>query len=383
MIGKTRAALLAVAAAAAALCAALGAGPVGAAPTIDIRVSVKVIRQPVTQNRPPVDTVTLAPVTDAKINAVFDIANDSLLTMYWRGYRLQVVEIFDIGSCGASCDSSNPGFWYNASFPGTYDMKRFEHWAKLYPAFLWRTGAINVYINAGMGNGAVASFPPPDNRSNDVVFVGGLVLDPAFRRTWAPATIHHELGHYFGLPHPNGTVEECCNPATCITDGDGIEDTLPDGPCFTLDQLSTQRYGQPFSGVNAAKQDSLLNMFWNNMCYLHPDQGGKNAGFWGFGQTLLDRLTELQLDRWTDTANGARANVLSAKTRFVQPSPCGICPPATGTSTDPFRNIPEAVNAAGSGDILLMRPGIYTGISTIDLPVTLRATRKGTARITN
>jgi hypothetical protein len=212
---------------------------------------------------------------------------------------------------------------------------------------------------------------------------GGRVFDPANRRTWAPALMHHEIGHYFSLAHPNGTLENCCDPNTCITDGDLIEDTLPDGPCFTLDQLSTHRYGQPFANVNAVKQDSLLNGFWNNMCYLHPDQGGKTVGGWGFGQTLLDRLTEQQLDQWTDTANGVRAIVSTARTRFVTASTCGICPPPDGSSGKPYQGIPAALSAASTGDILLLRPGTYPGPITISEPVTLRATRRGIAHIGN
>jgi hypothetical protein len=213
------------------------------------------------------------------------------------------------------------------------------------------------------------------------VFIGSRVFDPANRRTWASAMLHHEMGHYFSLPHPNGTVESCCVPS-CITDGDLIEDTLPDAPCFTLDQLSTYRYGAPFSGVNAVKQDSLLDMFWNNMCYLHPDQ--KDDPGEGFGHTLLDRLTELQLDHWTDAANGVRANVRAARTRFVElQGACPSCPTPTGKSTDPYRDVPQALANAASGDILLIRPGTYSGPSLISQPVTLRATRRGAVRIMN
>jgi hypothetical protein len=351
-----------------------------AAPTIDVRFSVKVILRPQDHQRPAVDAAG-GSLTDAKVGAVFDIANDSLLSAYWRGYRFALVEILNVGTCTSGCDSSDPSFWSDAALTGDFDMKRFEYWAKLYPAFLWRTNAVNIYINAGKGDGAVASFPPPDNRSNDVVFIGSRVFDPANRRTWASAMLHHEMGHYFSLPHPNGTVESCCVPS-CITDGDLIEDTLPDAPCFTLDQLSTYRYGAPFSGVNAVKQDSLLDMFWNNMCYLHPDQ--KDDPGEGFGHTLLDRLTELQLDHWTDAANGVRANVRAARTRFVElQGACPSCPTPTGKSTDPYRDVPQALANAASGDILLIRPGTYSGPSLISQPVTLRATRRGAVRIMN
>jgi hypothetical protein len=104
----------------------------------------------------------------------------------------------------------------------------------------------------------------------------------------------------------------------------------------------------------------------------------------GFGHTLLDRLTELQLDHWTDAANGVRANVRAARTRFVElQGACPSCPTPTGKSTDPYRDVPQALANAASGDILLIRPGTYSGPSLISQPVTLRATRRGAVRIMN
>jgi hypothetical protein len=370
--------LLAALACAAALL--MPARPCDASPTIDVRFSVKVILEPGTHLRPPV--VTGGPrVTDDRIALMFRMANDSLLATFSRGYRFVAAgEVLDIGSCAAGCDSSDPSFWYAATLPDTsFDMKRFEYWAKQCPAaFAWRTDAVNVYITAGKGNGAVASFPPPDERSNDIVVVGGGVFDPGFKQVWSGAVLHHEMGHYFDLPHPN-SGDDCCIASLCVRDADKIEDTLPDGSCFTLDQISTQLYGLPFVYQDAVKQDSLLNMFWNNMCYLHPDQ--KDDPGEGFGQTFLNRMTELQLDRWTDRANSIRASVVSGRTRFVNATGCGICPPATGTSTDPFIGISDALGAASAGDILLLRPGTYVGPTLIDQPVTLRATRRGAARI--
>lgn len=350
--------------------------PASAAPTIDVRVSVKVILRPNSATRPFVNATTQ--ITDAMIQSAFDIANDSLLSAYWRGYRFRVTEIQDIGPCIGVCDSSDPGFWHGATLAGDDDLGDFERWARQFDAtFLWRTDQVNVYINSGKGSGAVASFPP-----GEAIMSGGLVFDPANRISWPAAVLHHELGHYFSLAHPNGRLEDCCDPDTCITNGDGIEDTLPDGPCFTLDQLSTNRYGAPFAGVNATKQDSLLNMFWNNMCYLHPDQKD-NFPINGFGHTLLDRLTELQLDRWTDTANGVRGFATTAKTRFITATICTICPPADGSSAKPYQSLAAGLSAAGSGDILSLRPGTYTGPATINQPVTLRATRRGVALITH
>ena len=345
-----------------------------ASTTIDVRVSVKVIVSPSAGTRPSIVDSPYTAIQDSHIYSMFQFANDSLLSEYWRGYRFIVDEIVNVGSPCAGCTPTNPSFWYNTVFDSA-SMHNLETAAKSDADYLWRNNAVNLYINWGHGNGAAASFPPPAGGSNDVVIAGSRICDPGFRDGFDGVILHHELGHYFNLAHPNKFLDDCCNPASCIKDGDSIEETLPDGPCFTLDELSTYRWGQPFSAVGPVKQDSLWNTFWNNMTYLHPGQI--------YGQTFNKILVESQLDRWTDTANGVRAAVRSARTRFVSPIPCGGCPPATGSSTDPYRSVASAFSAAGGGDILLLRAGDYSASPLLDKPLTLRATHAGPARITN
>jgi hypothetical protein len=353
---------------------AMVTAPAAASPYIDVHFSIKVIRHPVFQTRPPIDDGGPQLLTDAHIDSMFTTANDSLLVTYWRGYRFVLDEIVDIGSaCPFGCLQSNPSYWYGATFPdGSGDMLTMETEAMGNPAFVWRTNAVNIYINQGKGDGAVASFPPPDPRSNHIVIVGSRVFEPDYIHAFAGSTFAHEIGHYFNLPHPNGSVMPCCNPSTCILDGDGLGDTLPDGPCFDQDDLSDFHFGVPYSTLGWQDAMAIDDIYWNLMGYLHPDQP--------YGQTFMYRQTEDQLDRWTDAANGVRAAVRSGQTWFVSTAGSIF---GSGSSASPFfwpsQGIGSA-NAAG-GDIVLLRPGTYAQNITINKKVTLRATRGGPAVI--
>lgn len=354
-----------------------------AATTIDVRISVKVILNLVDGTRPSTRDLgqPYTPITNQNIFEMVNFANDSLMAGYWRGYRFAITEIVNVGSpCIPSCTSSNPSFWFSTEFDSA-KMDQLETAAKANPAaYLWRTDAVNLYVNWGHGNGAIASFPLPAGGSNDVVVSGSRVWDPGFRAGFPGVILHHELGHYFNLRHTH--AKDCCVPSSCIVDGDTIPDTLPDGPCFTLDSLSLWRYGQHFNATTPTKQDSLLKVWNNNMAYLHYDQrdGGPGEGYGFYFQTIL---TERQLDRWTDTVNDIRSGVRAARTRFVAPVSCAGCPPAVGSSTDPFRTLGTALAGAADGDILLLRPGTYSASPTISQHVTLRASHGGSASITN
>ena len=113
--------------------------------------------------------------------------------------------------------------------------------------------------------------------------------------------------------------------------------------------------------------------YYNNMSY-------HNGGF-PYGRFVLYNLTEGQLDRWTDTADGVRSAVHGGRTWFV--SSTGSLS-GSGSSTSEFRYVTQGINAAaaGGGDIVLMRPGTYLLSSQLSKPLTLRATRKGPAVIT-
>jgi len=381
MGGPRRLRALAIAGVLAALAAAPGAG--SASPYIDVHVSVKIIRNPATGTRPPIDDANVNDlITNQDITDLFDRinTNDSLLSGYQRGFRFVVDEIIDIGAtCGGNCNScasTTPGWWYCRGFgagtvPSLLDL---ETMARSQPAFQWKSTRVNVYVNQGQGNGAVSSFPP-----RHVVVVGAQVWDPDFIPNFGAATVLHELGHYFNLSHTNGGAckpEECFTPACpnpVPTDGDGLSDTLPDDPCWGLNPLSQFHYGVIYLNLTPAQRVNIDNIFWNNMTYLHPNQA--------YGETFVHRMTEQQLDRWADACTDtSRVWVRSGRTWFVS---TGGSLSGTGMSFSQFRNPSQgrdAANAAG-GDIILLRPGVYNQVLTFDHPVTLRVARGGTATI--
>jgi hypothetical protein len=357
-----------------------------ASPYIEVHFSIKIIRDPILGLRPSMDPDDPgAFITDIGIRRIFSRinANDSLMAGYQRGYRYVVDEIVEIGSlCPLGCVDTNPSYWYGVLFDGI-SMKAFETRARdNQVAFQWKANAVNVYVNWGHGNGAIASFPPPDNRSNHVVVVGSRVLDPDFIPTFAAASVAHEMGHYFGLPHTN---LEDCKPEVCYTpdcpnpvpgDGDNFGDTLPDHPCWGLNQLSQYHFNKIYLFLSPGEREAIDNIFWNNMSYLHPSQA--------YGQTFMYRRTENQLDHFSDVASFDTSRVAVRGGRTWAVSPVGSIS-GTGACTNPFRWPSQgkaAANVTGR-DIILFRPGTYTENLVFDHPVTLRVTRNGVARIGN
>ena len=348
---------------------------VSASPYIEVKVSVKIILDPFTSSRPTIEPGSTVEVSDGLVAAMVNRADNLLLAEYWRGYRFVLDEVVTVGSyCPApSCTNENPSYYFGDPFASDGSLVDFETEAMSHPAYLWRNDAINVYVNQGKGNGAVSSFPYAVGRSNHITVVGSEAFDPNFSPNFLATVFHHELGHYFDLAHPNAkTTKECCDISVlCFPeDGDGIEDTLPDNPCYALDNLCIFHYGVFYTGLNPAQRDNIDNIWTNNMTYMHPSQS--------YGVTIMDRLTEKQLDRWADTANSVRAAVVSGRTRFVER--CLGCV-GSGTSTNPYGSVFQGHLNAVDGDILLLRPGQYNETLTLDKRVTLRATRTGPAVI--
>jgi hypothetical protein len=88
------------------------------------------------------------------------------------------------------------------------------------------------------------------------------------------------------------------------------------------------------------------------------------------------------MDRLTDTASVARRFVATGRTWFVDRN-CGSIIRNGSSRCDafsgPFGLVRDGVNNAQSGDIVLIRSGIYDETMTINRSVTLRATRGAVA----
>jgi Pregnancy-associated plasma protein-A len=331
------------------LCLAAGGGVLyrAGAQTIDLRISVHIIVNPTTGARP-----------SGLSNEVFYTAADNAnewMAGYFRGYRYRVTEVTNVGG-PANGGANGPSKWYGLDFRNDPQWSQFQNETLTNTQYRLRSDQINVYVATGFsapGNSGGGTPIPPGNLSTAAqVFAD----DGAW---W----LVHELGHFFGLIHTFAGE----NQSNCTPGDDGISDTLPDSGCWTtLDLVANYYYSTPYNSLNASQKVQMDNVFYNTMSY--HDYLNKN--------TTENRLSELQLDRESDHANGDRNVFASGRTRFVSTAGSDV---GAGTSTSPYRTVARGVTVASSGgnDVLLLRPGSYNEQITISKPVTLRAPRTG------
>lgn len=335
-----------------------------AADTITVRLSYKVVLNPANGNRPP--GVTNNDIDDAIV------AMNALEKSYFRGFRfLRVGPVTNIGGQG---DTNGPSRWYNTDFFADRNAKDDMENAALNnrEVYAWNDTAINIYItNFNRRCGGICSFPG----DNDEIIIVAACSDGD------GATQLHEIGHYFNLFHTQGDVCGCCDAnqnGQCHTEpgDDEVADTLPDLACWSRDQIANWNYQTTYNRLNAEQKSRVDDVFLNIMSY-HGSGCGQGA--------TTTRITEGQLDRWTDVANGDRRGVAKGRTWFVGIPTSGI---GNGTSENPFLIVNSAQIAANpeGGDIILLKPGAHraTLLSNrlvLNKPLTLRATRAGAAVI--
>ena len=295
-------------------------------------------------------------ISSAGVSNWFSVANGILLKTR-RGYRLALTEIVNLpGTAQPGPSSTNT--WFNADFGADAVQNDLNAKALANPStFAFRNNAINIYVNGNSGGGADCAFPADDHA---IISNAG-----------APGeTILHELGHYFGLLH---TFEDdnCgkCDCSMLTTFGAGnddpqIRDTIGDNVCINTsrNQIAMLNYNQPYANLTAAQQLLVDNTWFNMMSY----------------RNNIDRFTSDQMDFMTDNSNEGRLAVVSGRTWFVERSAGCILP--NGHShcdglAGPFPTVAGGINAAASGDIVLIRPGNYNEPMTITNRLYLRATR--------
>lgn len=213
-------------------------------------------------------------------------------------------------------------------------------------------------------NGEVAAFSDPIINGSGQNAFGNFTAQENFG-----AHLLHESGHFFHLTHTFGGADCGTNKASTLQPADDeIPTTLPDISCWTIDEMSLYYFGANYSALTDSTQIWLVSNTYSNLMSYHERMG-------------FPILTEEQLDRWSDAANGYRSYVVSGTTIYVTPSGNDG---NTGTQTaNPKRTVYSAVGAASDhgADIVLLRPGFYDEQLSIHKPVTLRATRSGWATI--
>ena len=358
------------------LCLALLAAAPSHAQYVWINVSFKAVLNPTNGTR-------FYPFTVDDIDAGIARMNATLAT-YQRGYRVRRVgPLYDVGGIG---DTTGPSKWYSANprdpYPPNTNVRNQEQMdseARGNPAvYRWNPNALNYYVVAGFG---------PSLTDSNGVAVGQPAGEGAFPSAGFQivtlGTVHsdlvilHETGHWLELYHTHGNCvrdnsNACGTAANCNVAApffgwrlgdDGIADTLPVQAgdfCFTSrDNVAAANYGVAYSFCTAEQQNLVDDTYLNLMAY-------------GFNK-VLDRLTPQQLDKWTRYANIERSFAMSGRTRFVSPTGSDGNTGLVGTS--PKRTVFNAVSASsvGGGDIVLLRPGSYNELITINRPVTLRA----------
>lgn len=328
---------------------------------IKIRLSYKIILNPKNHSRPTLNTRVGETVRDEMIRETVEEMN-SLMASYWRGYRFELTEILEIGSLNGWYP--DPSHFYDVDFIEQDKkiklLRQMEAAIKAYPKlYAWREDAVNVYINQAT-RGAKWKY-------RDLIVTGA----SAVGESWVQL---HELGHFFDLRHTQGglgvAVPGESGEGFSVPGDDNVEDTIEDLPGWSRDEIARHNFSIAYEKLSSEQKELVEDVAENIMSYhfLKPVSTG------------LHRLTEGQLDRWTDTTlNFYRRKVCDGRTWFVALQ--SLC--SEGTSVHPFDAVHLAVEAAnGDGsDIILLQPGEYDAAITIGKPLTLRATRKGPASL--
>jgi hypothetical protein len=336
---------------------------------IKIRLSYKIILNPKNLSRPSLSTQVGEKVRDEMIQEAVEEMN-ALLASTWRGYRVELHEIQEIGSLGGSYP--DPSHWFDIDFveedKQNQLMNQMETAIKASPArYAWREDVINIYVNQATSGAKW--------KVRDLIVVG----PDSVSAGWVQL---HEIGHYFDLRHTHGDLGVALRGQSgegYTTPGDDkVDDTIKDLPVWNRDEIAKHNFSAKYERLDSEQKALVDDVAENIMSYhfLKPVRAN------------LQRLTEEQLDRWTDTTlDFYRQKVRDGRTWFVDlqtPGNQGTSSyPYAGTSSYPYDSVNLAVTAANSsgGDIILLRPGTYNEAVTISKPVTLRATRKGPASI--
>jgi len=333
-----------------------------------INVSVKMIVDPATgtvkTGGPGVDGVD-----DDLLRSCFDQVNLWQATT-GRGYRVRLVDLNPdlsfkrIGTKEQSPSDTNPAYWYNVNIKGgdlgtilEQNRNDFDDraTANANNAYLWNPNAVNIYVNNDDYSSTSASL---------IITSYRLIAEatgPNYyknHREKISANLHHEIGHYFGLPH---TFEYIF--LDTAYDDKGADDQ------GIFDRFAQNNFHLDFSQLSFTSQTRITNTVFNVMSY-HQAFGWATIPpqDWFVSTNIL---TPKQLDRYADTANSTKRSNVSGSTVFVDSA---ADTNGSGSSTAPCKTLASGVAAASNtgSDILVLRTGTYHA-TTLNKPMTLRA----------
>jgi hypothetical protein len=284
-------------------------------------------------------------------------------------------------------DSVGPSKWYDKDIKNNDALRDiFNQEATTDPQYLFNPYAVNFYVNKD----SYSSVRGPTIVTGYAIFRD---IDVNDHDPWhGSGNWVHEIGHYFGLSHifPANDCPEN-NPGT-PGDGDGIWETLPEVSCWDHpDSIALYNFGLPFNQLSPTDSTLVDNTFFNMMsyhqlcmmCFLAGVPCGHGtANVPSAFNARMQVLTEIQADIWADACNGTRWSSVTGTTWFVGG------PYAADNNPGIYHLLPKEHVWAGlisvdptGGDIILLRPGHYNEQLVIDTPMTLRATRAGSAWI--
>ncbi len=273
---------------------------------VPVRISIKFILD-AGGNRPATGNLN----TDAEINAEFDAGIDILRDVLseFRIYRTEFVDLAGISqyySVSANATNRDDLRSDAISNPTTY---------------LWRTNAINIYINGGTGS-AISKFPP----DNDIILMN----------QWCgntPSCILHEIGHSLNLLHTHEGGG-----------ADGCADTISDDSSWTRDQLASNNFGCVYAACTAAQQ-AQVDLVFNNVMSYHTSEPQL-------------RISPCQMDRVSTQGDSDRGWLLAKIPVYVNSGYTGLF--QFGRFTMPYKTLQSAVDAGLSGNVLVLQNGYYT-----------------------
>jgi hypothetical protein len=293
-----------------------------------VRLSFKFILNS-SGNRPATGNIN----TDAEINEQVTRGNE-IFADHISEFRFQNVEILNV--------SGQSSYYLNDASESSRDAIRSAALADP-GAFFWRNNAINVYIT-GASDSAISKFPP----DNDIIILCQGIFD---------TTLAHEVGHSLNLlhTHQGGGADNC-------------DDTLPDDPDWTRDQIAVNAYGLNYNQLNASQKTLVDNTWGNLMSYHDPDN--------------RSILTACQMDRQSAQGYADRTWLLTQIPTYVRVGAATVPFVDMGSWAFPYPTIQDAINAGEVNNrAVILLNGTHANPASVMTTDTDLIPRRGTAHI--